>query len=144
VTDGTIPPLILTTSIDDSLPAEMIKVLKLEGITGVKVQHYSGTFSSYFEYKADKSILLNAISELPFPMDSNISDTRCRKISFEALTALQKSISTLEVESAPGFWSSGPSQYEIFECIKAPFRHIVQIEAGTRQIRHRIELLEQS
>jgi len=144
VTDGTIPPLVLATAIEDSLPPKTIMALHLEGITGLKLQYYSGLHTSYFEYEADKDILLDTISALPFPMNSNISDTRCRKISFQTLNAMKKNINVTEIESAARFWDTAESQYQVFECIKPPFKHTLQVESGSRHILHRIELLKQS
>lgn len=141
VSDGTIPPLVLATSIHDSLPKEAIELLNLEGVTGIKVQYYSGLYSKYFEYSADKTIVLDALSELPFPMHANYSDTRCRPINFQELDIIQKNISTVEVQSASAFWSAHDSKEEIFECIKPPFRHTIRIAKDSRNIRHRIELL---
>ncbi len=144
VTDGTIPPMILATAIDDSLPSKTVKALHLEGTTGLKVQYYSGLHNSYFEYDADNDRLLEEISSLPFPMNSNLSDTRCRLISLQSLNTLKKNISTAELESAYRFWDTNGSDYRIFECIKPPYKHILQLESGTNHVLHRIELLEES
>jgi hypothetical protein len=144
VTDGTIPPLVLATAIEDSLPTKTIAALHLEGIRGLKLQYYSGLHTSYFEYEADKDILLDTISSLPFPMNSNVSDTRCRLVSFQALSTMKKNISVTEIENAARFWNTAESRYQIFECIKPPFKHTLQVEGGSRHILHRIELLEQS
>lgn len=144
VTDGSIPPLVLSTSIEDSLPAHTIRALSLGGLTGVKIQYHSGLHNSYFEYDVDKDILLDAISALPFPINAGLSDTRCRKISFETLSSMKKTISSTELASNPHFWETWESQYEIFECIKPPYKHILQVESGTDHVLHRIELLEQS
>lgn len=144
VTDGTIPPLVLATAIEDSLPAKTVRALHLEGIVGLKLQYYSGLHTSYFEYEADKDALLNAISALPFPMNSNVSDTHCRKISFQLLSILKKNISATEIERAPRFWDTAEAQYQIFECIKPPYKHTLQVESGSHHVLHRIELLEQS
>jgi hypothetical protein len=142
--EGTIPPLVLATSIHDSLPEKTIRDLKLEGITGIKIQYYSGVYSKYFEYVADKTVVLDAISELPFPMNANRSDTRCRPIPFQDLNFIQKTISPVELQSASDFWSPERSKEEVFECIKPPFRHIIITAPNSLLVRHRIELLAQS
>jgi hypothetical protein len=144
VTDGTIPPLVLSTAIEDSLPTKTITLLNLEGITGLKIQYYSGLHNSYFEYDAEKDVVLDAISALPFPMNAGISDTRCRTISFQILNSIKKNISSTELTSASRFWDTVESEYQVFECIKPPYKHILQIETDTKRILHRIELLEQS
>jgi hypothetical protein len=141
VNDGTIPPLVLTAAIEDSLPSKTIRALNLNGVIGLKVQYYSGVYTSYFEYEADKSLLLETISELPFPMNSNLSDTHCRRISLQALITQRKTVSAIELESASHFWQSLETDYEIFECIKAPFRHTLQVAKNSNQVLHRIELL---
>jgi hypothetical protein len=143
-TDGTIPPLVLSTAIEDSLPAKMITALNLEGITGLKIQYYSGLHNSYFEYDAEKDVVLDAISALPFPMTADISDTRCRTISFQTLNSVKKNISSTELTSASHFWDTVESEYEVFECIKPPYKHILQVETDGKHILHRIELLKQS
>lgn len=142
--DDSIPPLVLTTSIHDSLPEKTIKDLKLEGITGIKIQYYSGLYSKYFQYVADKTVVLDAISELPFPMNANLSDTRCRPIPFQELNIIQKTIPSAELQGASDFWSSERSNEEVFECIKPPFRHIIITAPNSLLVRHRIELLAQS
>lgn len=144
LTDGTIPPLVLATAIEDSLPQNTVQMLHLEGITGVKVQYYSGLHNSYFEYDAEENLLLEAISSLPFPMTSNLSDTRCRSISFQDFVAKKKNISTTELESSTRFWNTLEADYQIFECIKSPYKHILQLEKGTNHVLHRIELMGQS
>ena len=144
ITDGSVPPLVLMTAIEDSLPAKTISALELSGITGVKIQYYSGLHNSYFEYDAKKHVVLDAISALPFPMDSNISDTRCRQISFQDLTSVGKKISATEDQSTRDFWDAGEKKYQRFECIKSPYRHILQFENGSDRVLHRIELMEQS
>lgn len=144
VTDGTIPPLVLATAIEDSLPRNTVEELHLEGITGLRVQYYSGLHNSYFEYHAEKNLLLEAISSLPFPMNSSLSDTRCRSISFQDFVARKKNISSTELETAPRFWNINEADYQIFECIKSPYRHILQLEHGSDHVLHRIELLEES
>ena len=144
VTDGTIPPLVLSTAIEDSLPARMITSLNLGGITGLKIQYYSGLHNSYFEYDAEKNVLLDAISAIPIPMNADISDTRCRPISFQTLNNLKKNISSTELRSASRFWDTVESEYQVFECIKPPYKHILQVDTDSKHILHRIELLEQS
>lgn len=144
ITDGSVPPLVLMTAIEDSLPAKTISALNLGGLTGLKIQYYSGLHNSYFEYDANKDLVLDAISALPFPMNSGISDVRCRQISFRTFNSVRRNISVTEVEGTNGFWNTDESGYQRFECIKPPYKHILQMENGSDHILHRIELLEQS
>ena len=52
--ESTIPPLILSTAILDSLPFEAAMALNIDTVTGIKIKHYSGLFANYFEYNTDK------------------------------------------------------------------------------------------
>jgi len=144
VTESTVPPLVLTTSIGDSLPAKAISSLDLDGLTGIKIQHYSGLYCSYFEYNADKKLLLETISTLPFPLHAKYSDIICHRISTADLDMIRRGLSKIELESVPAFWDADLSNAEIFECVKPPFRHTLQIAKASNRILHRIELLEGS
>jgi hypothetical protein len=136
-----IPPLVLSTSIQDSLPAAAIKVLKLDGVSGLKIKHHNGMYASYFEYEADKNLLLNTISTLPFSMDANKADTRCHLISLEQIDALRRDLLPGEFENTMFFWNVDRSQMKVFECIKPPYRHTIQMSENSNRILHRIELL---
>ena len=144
ITDGKIPPLVLTTAIEDSLPPETIRALNLSGLTGIKIQYHSGLHNSYFEYDADQTFLLDTISNLPFPLNAGISDTRCRAISYKNFKSVRNNSSATELENTVHFWDTPESKYRRFECIKPPYKHILQMENGSNHILHRIELLEQS
>jgi hypothetical protein len=136
-----IPPLVLSTSIHDSLPSGAVKALHLEGITGVKIKHHNGIYASYFEYEADKSLLLKTISALPFHMDAAKADTQCYRISTEELGIIKQKLQPQELENTLFFWNVNHSALTIFECIKPPFRHTIQMTENSRRILHRIELL---
>jgi hypothetical protein len=137
VTDNSIPPIVLSTSIHDTLPSKAVKVLKLENLTGVKFQYYTGLYSSYFEYYADKDLVLSTLSELPFSMHATAADTRCRKISIQEMKAVRQRISPAELEN--DFWDVNQSTVETYECVKPPFRHILQIPTNSNQVFHLIE-----
>lgn len=137
---GFIPPLVLSTSIGDSLPSGAVKALHLEGITGVKIKHHNGMYASYFEYEADKNLLLKTISALPFRMDATKADTQCYRISIQELEIIKQKLQPQELENTSFFWNVDQSAVTIFECIKPPYKHILQIESGSNHIRHRIEL----
>ena len=136
-----IPPLVLSTSIQDSLPAEAVKVLKLEGVSGLKIKHHNGKYASYFEYDADKNLLLKTIAALPFSMDATMADTRCHFISQEELDMIRKNLQPNEFENTPFFWDADRATLDVFECIKPPFRHTIQVSKNSNHILHRIELL---
>src|SRR6187551_767845 len=76
-----VPPLVLATSIYDSLPANAIETLKLGNITGVQIKHHNGQYSNYFEYDADKVVLLKVMAALPIGIHARVADTRCYEIS---------------------------------------------------------------
>jgi hypothetical protein len=139
-----VPPLVLSTSIQDSLPLNTVKALNLEGISGLKIQHHNGLYTSYFEYDADKNLLLNTISALPFRMNDTKADTRCHPISVADLEAIKENLQPQELENTSFFWNTDHSKVKVFECIKPPYKHILQIESGSNHILHRIELQEHS
>lgn len=136
-----IPPLVLSTSIQDSLPAAAIKILKLDGVSGVKIKHHNGMYASYFEYKADKNLLLNTISSLPFSMDATMADTQCHPISLQQIDVRRQNLLPGELENTTFFWDVDRSHMKVFECIKPPYRHTIQVSENSDRILHRIELL---
>ena len=60
--EANIPPLIVSASLTDSLPEEMVSKLGLTNVNGTKFKYRSGAFASYFEYRADKEVLLRSLS----------------------------------------------------------------------------------
>jgi len=136
-----IPPLVLSTSIQDSIPTEAIKVLKLDGVSGLKIKHHNGMYASYFEYEADKNILLNTISTLPFSMNATKADIRCYQISLEQIDALRRDLLPGEFENTTFFWNVDRSRWKVYECIKPPYRHTIQVSENSNRVLHRIELL---
>jgi hypothetical protein len=140
ITDKTVPPLVLSASIRDSLPQTVVKALQLDNVTGVKIQYYNGLHATYFEYQADKDLLLQLLSALPFPAAAHKADTRCHGLSAHELKILQRKISPVETEVAASFWNTDVPTLEIFECIKPPYRHTIQVTNDNR-ILHRVEFL---
>jgi hypothetical protein len=136
-----IPPLVLSTSIYDSLPGHAIRELQLTEVTGLKFKYYTGHYTSYFEYSADKEVLLKVLSELPFTMGVSSADTTCRQISPREIGSIRRRISTTELEGSSFFWNVDNGNVEVFECLKPPFRHIVQISNNSKKVLHRIEFL---
>ena len=139
-----VPPLVLSTSIHDSLPSAAIDTLKLEGLSGLKIKHHNGLYASYFEYEADKDLLLRTIAGLPFRMDATRADTRCHFISVEEFETVRQNLQPQEFENTTFFWNTDQSKINVFECIKPPYKHILLIESGSNHILHRIELQEHS
>jgi hypothetical protein len=135
-----IPPLMLATAIDDSLPLNAIQKLQLSQVSGLKFKYHTGNHSSYFEYAIDKNLLLKTLSELPFSIGVLAADTTCREISARELDLLQRSISLFEFENSSLFWADN-GNVEVFECLKPPFRHIVKFRKDSKTVLHRIEFM---
>jgi hypothetical protein len=136
-----IPPLVLSTSVHDSLPAKIVKNLKLDGLTGLRYKYVTGLYSSYFEYYADPTFLFETLSELPFSMNSGMADTRCQPTTFHEFDLLRQNLTLAEYESESFFWDVDRSDVEIFECLKPPFLHTIQVTKKTNRIFHRIQFL---
>lgn len=141
VREKSVPPLILSTSIHDSLPLKAVKALHLSDVVGIKIKHHTGLYSNYFEYHADRNLLLETLSELPFVMQNMIADTQCHQISFEEMARIQVDLSAVEIENTSFFWMTDASSIDVFECIKPPFRHTIQVTKNSKRILHRIEFL---
>lgn len=136
-----VPPLVLATSLEDSLPSVTIKALNLESIDGIKIQYNTGLYASYFEYRADPETVIKTISQLPFPIHTTLADTICRPVGFDAINLIRTQISSIERETMENFWTIDPTSFVAYECIKAPFKHILQISKNSNQIFHRIEFI---
>jgi hypothetical protein len=136
-----IPPLVLSTSIHDSLPAKAVETLMLNGLAGLKYKYVTGLHSSYFEYYADPTLLFKTLSELPFSMNGVMADTRCQSSTFHEFDLLRQNLTLAEYESESFFWDVDRSEVEVFECLKPPFRHTIQVTKKTNRIFHRIQFL---
>lgn len=144
ITEKVVPPLILSTSIQDSLPHKAVQALGLSHVVGLKVKYASGLYSDYFEYDAERNLLLATIAELPFKLQGVVADTRCHPISFEEMMAQKENLSPTETSSAEFFWATDPMSVDVFECVKPPFRHTLQVGRNSNRILHRIEFLGHS
>ena len=134
-----VPPLILSTSIYDSLPAKAVNTLQLEHVNGVKIKHYDGSYTNYFEYDADKNLLLQTISSLPIPINAEIADVSCQRISFQEIDMMRKGLRVEEFESTASFWNAAGTDVEIYQCLKPPYRHIIRVSKNSNRILHRVE-----
>lgn len=144
ITEKVVPPLVLSTSIQDSLPHKAVQALHLSHVVGLKVKYASGLYTDYFEYDADRNQLLATIAELPFTIQGVVADTRCHPLSFEEMIIQKQNLSPTEVSSAEFFWITDPTSVELFECVKPPFRHTLQVVKNSNRILHRIEFLGHS
>jgi len=136
-----VPPLVLATSLEDSLPSVTIKALNLKNIDGIKIQYNNGLYASYFEYQADPETVIKTISQLPFPIYTTLADTICRPIGFDAIDLMRNQISSIERETMESFWTIDQNSFVVYECIKAPFKHTLQIRKNSNRIFHRIEFM---
>lgn len=135
------PPLVLVTSIEDSLPSSAVKALKLKGVEGIKIQYHNGLYTSYFEYQADPDAVINTISQLSFPIHASFADTTCRPLGFALMELIRNQISLIERETTENFWTVDQKNFNVYECIKGSFRHTLQISKTSTRIFHRIEFM---
>jgi hypothetical protein len=96
--ESVVPPLILATSLGDSLPIETLSVLGLEGIHGLKIKYHDGSYASYFKYTTRKQDLLLSLSLLPVPFGVERADVTYRKVDPLEIKALALQTSSVEVE----------------------------------------------
>lgn len=134
-----VPPIVLSASLRDSIPSKMVKALNLDDVTGIKIQYITGLHTSYFEYEADQNALLQTISQLPFSMRAAVGDIACHRITFQDLNLIKQKISTVELENSSSFWTTEQTDFDSYECIKPPFKHTILFHKNSRRILHRIE-----
>jgi len=132
-----LPPLIVSTTLADTLSPEIVRQLQTVNVTGLKVKYATGQHVSYFEYDADRNTVLKVISNLPFSRHSPRADTTCRIIPNESIQMLRSMVSIEEQETGIVFWEA--SDADVYECLKAPFRHILVMRKNSHRILHRIE-----
>jgi len=134
-------PIALAVSLGDSLPQKAMRALGLSDVTGVKIQYIDGHSASYFAYPADRKVALNTIAGLPFSKHVKVADTLCRTVATTTLQHEYAGLSTTESQYADFFWQALDHNVEVYECIKAPWKHTLLISKTSRQVLHRIEFL---
>jgi hypothetical protein len=132
------PPLVLSTSLFDSLPEQAVYDLGLSQVRGVKLRFHHGGFASYFHYTVDASKLLNVLARVPVPVNVTIADTTYRRMDALELKAMVSMLPAAEIENSQGFWQTDIRDFEIFECIKPPMRHIVLVRSADNHVLHRV------
>ncbi len=132
------PPLVVLTSLADTIPEKSFHNLHVEDVQGFKVKYATGQYVSYFEYEADRNTVLRTIGNLPFSKYSPLADTSCRKVTNESIQMLRSIVSIEEQEVGISFWESSANE-TVYECLKPPFNHILIINRDSSRIRHRIE-----
>ncbi len=135
------PPLVVFTSLANTLPANAFQNLHVQNVQGIKLKYATGQYVSYFEYEADRNTVLQAIGNVPFSIHSTLADTTCRKVTNESLEMLKSMVSMEEVDMGISFWEAGAHETEVYECLKPPFKHILIINRASTRIRHRIEYI---
>lgn len=138
-----IPPLILRTSLKDTLTRKALTTLQLNDAEGVKVKYQNGNYASYFSYEADRDVLLQAIGSLPFPRYAIKADTVCYPITYRDIALLKQSVTGAEYEASSFFWNVDATEYDIYQCLKPPLRHTLLISKNTKQVLHRTEYIAQ-
>jgi hypothetical protein len=136
---STLPPLVLRASLKDTLSLKALKALQLDDLAGVKIKYNSGNYASYFEYEADREVLLKTMASLPFPKYAIKADTVCYQVSYRDLASIRQRITPTEYEASAFFWDTAIDEYDVFECLKSPMRHTLLISKRTKKIYHRIE-----
>lgn len=131
------PPLVIYTSLDDTLPKKSMQALNLPRVLGTKVKYMTGHYASYFEYEADGDDVLRMIGNLPFSMEAVRADTTCLKMDKRHLDLIRDKISPQEYENASAFWSAG-DDFEIYACVKYPYLHTVLINRKSNKVLHRV------
>ncbi len=134
-------PVVFSTSLADTLSQKAFDELNVGEVSGIKVKYLSGHENRYFEYVAEKQLVLRVISHLPFTKYSVFSDTNCRRISFNDLNTVREKISETEYENSLSFWNADPGSIEVYECIKSPLRHTLLFDSKSNHVTHRIEVL---
>ncbi|MFZ6013235.1 MAG: hypothetical protein ACOYXT_23030 [Bacteroidota bacterium] len=132
-------PLVLHTSLADTLPARSFQELQIKDVLGLKINYLQGGSVQYFEYKADANTVLKVLAKLPFPKDVALADTGCRRVAFEQLQLMALDVSPTEYASASFFWQADADDHEFYECIKSPVRHQVLISKSSGKVLHRID-----
>jgi len=133
------PPLVVLISLADTLPEKSFHNLHVQDVHGFKVKYATGQSVSYFDYQADRTVVLDTISRLPFSKYSALADVQCRPIPYQAIEILRSAISGYEIETGRSFWEADRNEFDVYECIKAPFRHTLLLNKKSARVIHRIE-----
>ena len=136
--ENLLPPLVLRTSLYDSLPANIVDMLDLGAISGTKVKYRNGLYASYYQYSTDRRKLLSAMALMPVPIRDRTADTSYHKLDPGELQALNNSVPLSEFPYDEGFWSASKQDFDIIESVKPPFRHLFLISKSDRMVFHRV------
>jgi hypothetical protein len=121
---------VMYASVHDSLPPSFLKQVSLHEKQGYVVSKgFKNTY--YFEYTANHSQVIKALSSLPFAIDSVRADIQCRIISSEQEL---KGVSNLLAQQ--NYFSAEINKYTVYECLKAPQHHVVLLNKESDQVIH--------
>jgi hypothetical protein len=129
--------VVFATTLRDTLPASTYRDLNIQNVQGIKIADLNGHDVRYFRYNIDKLNLLNALSRSPFGRDATLADTVCRKIQSKDLSSFLND----ELSYSTEFIDADKNGAEIFECIKPPLKHLLLFNRESKQVLHRIEIL---
>jgi len=127
---------VFATSLADSLPLKTFEAINVGKVTGTKIVNLEGLDVRYFEYEADPDVLLNALAESPFELESKVADTTCRRINHQDLLSSFSDISDAERAYAASFMNKDPEHFEYYACVKSPIVHLVALNRSTRKVFH--------
>lgn len=139
-----LPPVVFEASLADTLPAQTTARLGLQNISGTALKYLTGTNAYYFTYYAEKNSLLHEMSLIPFSRYGFLSDVNCRPMGTSYLSTIQPPTDSLEYAKSIAFWEADPNCYDLYECIKSPWRHTLLINKSSGQVLHRIDNLGQA
>ena len=108
-------------------------------MSGIRVNFHGKPAVDYFSYQCDKNKLLLSFSKIPFAISHSVADATYRPISASDLLLLRGNIPESEIAAAPGFWTAKSEEFDMVECLKPPFRHILLISKTGNDVLHRIE-----
>ena len=136
---NSVPPLLLATSLHDSVPDYLLTQNGLPDVSGIKLKFHTGNFASHFRYNVPAERVLRTLALLPVSFASTRADTTCRAMQLEELNDFIANLSTGEYEQFPDFVQASSSGFDAYECLKPPFRHIVLISRNDNTVLHRVD-----
>lgn len=123
-------------SITDTMPSKYVELLNLGRTSGLQFNYGDRHPKTYFEYRGDKHEVLDALAQLGFSKNSARADTRCRTLESSRFIEMRGVIREEERNQADFFWGIEPDEYNIYECLKTPLRHLVLIEKNSDKVLH--------
>lgn len=120
-------------SLHDTLPTVFFEKVKTHEIQGYRVsKDYKNIY--YFEYTANHSDVLQALSSLPFAADSIRADIQARVITGER--ELKQVTDLLKEQHIINNFSINLHEFIVYECLKSPQHHFVLLNKNSNQVIH--------